>query len=369
MLERTLAVIKPGACNRRSAGEIFSEIENAMGYKVIRAKYFHMDLDTAHEFYKEHAGRPYYDGLIAHTTSGPCMAIELEGENVIKRWRDWIGPTKDATWGALRYKYGSSTSTADNALHGSDSVESAAREIKLVFDSNKALVEKLTNELKRVLGDIGKQHILDFSHLLPPPCPPSCGFPRKERPFILGRQPDLGYFETELTGGREIPKLPTFAEIMDGWRRPVEAPTPSIQFKRIEDVKGLAAKLPIRAKEGDSGLDLYAAEDRLIRTGQAVKVSTGWKIELPAKFEAQIRPRSGMSSKGIMACFGTIDAGYRGELLATLFNITGEDYWVRAGDKIAQLVPMPVYDLPSCEVVGPLSESERGESGFGSTGR
>ncbi len=117
-------------------------------------------------------------------------------------------------------------------------------------------------------------------------------------------------------------------------------------------------------------MDLVSAEDKLIRKGCTVKVTTGWKIELPPSIEGQVRPRSGMSAKGIYAVFGTVDAGYRGEMFVTLFNSTSEEYWVHAGDKVAQMVPTPVLDdIAVCETVGNLTETDRGEAGYGSTGK
>lgn len=150
------------------------------------------------------------------------------------------------------------------------------------------------------------------------------------------------------------------------------------------------AHIPTRAHPGDSGLDLRAyfwhgPEPVTIYPGQTVKFGTAIAVELPEPelayarngswaevvgYEAQVRGRSGLSSKGIIACggIGTVDNGYRGEIGVALTN-TGstEKFVVNHGDKIAQLVVVPVV-YPDIEEVTELSETPRGDKGFGSTG-
>lgn len=128
------------------------------------------------------------------------------------------------------------------------------------------------------------------------------------------------------------------------------------------------ATVPTRARPGDSGLDLYAAEWVSIDPGQRRSVTTGIAIELPPGYEAQVRPRSGMTlAHGVVAALGTIDNGYRGTILVTLFNLSGSTFHVHRGDRIAQLVVAPVA-YPVVVEADSLSDTERGPSGFGSTG-
>lgn len=130
------------------------------------------------------------------------------------------------------------------------------------------------------------------------------------------------------------------------------------------------AKLPFRATPSATGYDLYACLDADLEVGQQpTRVPTGIAIEAPEGYDVQIRPRSGLSSQGVMAAFGTIDADYRGELLVTLYALPyREPHIVRTGDRIAQLVISRFADI-ELEEVSELAESERGAGGHGSTGR
>lgn len=130
------------------------------------------------------------------------------------------------------------------------------------------------------------------------------------------------------------------------------------------------AKLPERATEGASGLDLcaYLPDGEIILGIDPVRVPTGIAIELPEGYEAQVRPRSGLSLKGIGVSFGTIDSDYRGEVLVTMWVFgSRREYTVRHGDRIAQLVIARLAELPVVEV-DELTSSERGAGGHGSTG-
>lgn len=130
------------------------------------------------------------------------------------------------------------------------------------------------------------------------------------------------------------------------------------------------AKLPFRATPGATGYDLYACLDADVEIGQQpTRVPTGIAIETPEGYDVQIRPRSGLSSQGVMASYGTIDADYRGELLVTLYTLPYRGpHVVHNGDRIAQLV-ISRYASIDLEEVTELAESERGTGGHGSTGR
>ena len=131
--------------------------------------------------------------------------------------------------------------------------------------------------------------------------------------------------------------------------------------------------LPAYATEGSSGMDIRAnlEESLIIRPLQRALVPTGMFIEIPAGFEAQIRPRSGLALKQGITCLnspGTIDADYRGEIKVILINLSGEDQVVENGDRIAQAVFQRVERV-SWEEVNSISNSDRNEGGFGHTGK
>ena len=125
----------------------------------------------------------------------------------------------------------------------------------------------------------------------------------------------------------------------------------------------------------DLGFDVYALEDTVLVPNKPVRVRTGIavhyeKAESPQeKFGLLVRDRSSMASKGVIASGGVIDAGYRGELLVLLTSYgDGEAFAIKAGDKIAQLIPLPVLTAAGVVEVDALSTSSRGQGGFGSTG-
>lgn len=129
------------------------------------------------------------------------------------------------------------------------------------------------------------------------------------------------------------------------------------------------AIMPTRAHATDAGLDLYATEDRVIFTGNGVVFDTGVHIEFPHGYYGKIESKSGLNVKhGVVSCGGVIDEGYTGSITVKLYNLGEHVYIVRKGDKIAQLIIMP-YEAPELELVEQLEETERGENGFGSTGR
>ena len=130
--------------------------------------------------------------------------------------------------------------------------------------------------------------------------------------------------------------------------------------------------LPQASTEGAAGLDLRAAvtEPILISPGERRLIPTGWRIALPAGFEAQVRPRSGLALRhGILIpnAPGTIDADYRGEIQVILMNAETVDFEIRRGDRIAQLVIAPVV-RPDWVEVETLDATGRDDGGFGHTG-
>ena len=128
--------------------------------------------------------------------------------------------------------------------------------------------------------------------------------------------------------------------------------------------------LPKYAHEGDAGMDLYSAEYLVLKPGERKVVSAGIKIAVPEGYEAQIRPKSGLTlNHGITVLNtpGTIDAGYRGTVGVILINHSNEDFKIEKGSKIAQIVINKIETV-EVEEVEELDETKRGEGGFGSTG-
>ena len=121
--------------------------------------------------------------------------------------------------------------------------------------------------------------------------------------------------------------------------------------------------------EEDAGMDLRSVERVVLAPGVAQGVPTGIAIELPAGYEAQVRPRSGMALKhSVTVNFGTIDPGYRGEIRVVMFSLSAGDYVIEKGDRIAQLLVVR-YEAVEWEEGDELGESQRGAGGFGSSGR
>lgn len=137
------------------------------------------------------------------------------------------------------------------------------------------------------------------------------------------------------------------------------------------DIPIIAAHPPTYSHPGDAGADLVAAEAVLLEPGQRALVGTGVRIALPSGYAAFVVPRSGLAAKHgitIVNAPGTVDAGYRGEIKVSLLNTDAhEAYQVSVGDRIAQLVVMPVT-IAQFVPVEELPESVRGDGGFGSTG-
>jgi len=130
------------------------------------------------------------------------------------------------------------------------------------------------------------------------------------------------------------------------------------------------AVMPGYAHEGDSGMDLYSVEDTVIKASQVKTVKTGLAIAMPKGFEAQVRPKSGLAAKfgiTVLNTPGTVDSGYRGEIMVIMANHGMEDYRVEKGKKIAQMVIAKV-EQAEVEETQELDETTRNEGGFGSTG-
>jgi len=133
--ERTLSIIKPDAVAKNVIGEIYSRFEKA-GLSIVAAKMMHLTQEQAEGFYAEHKERPFFNDLVAFMTSGPVVVQVLEGEGAIAKNRDLMGATnpKEAEAGTIRADFASSIDA--NAVHGSDSAESAEREIAYFFNDN-----------------------------------------------------------------------------------------------------------------------------------------------------------------------------------------------------------------------------------------
>ncbi|MEX0615092.1 MAG: nucleoside-diphosphate kinase [Methylophaga sp.] len=131
-IERTLSIIKPDAVAKNVIGEIYSRFEKA-GLSVVAARMVHLSQQQAEGFYAEHKERPFFGDLVSFMTSGPVMIQVLEGDDAVIKNRDLMGATnpKDAAAGTIRADFASSID--ENAAHGSDSAESAAREIAYFF--------------------------------------------------------------------------------------------------------------------------------------------------------------------------------------------------------------------------------------------
>lgn len=129
------------------------------------------------------------------------------------------------------------------------------------------------------------------------------------------------------------------------------------------------AKMPTRAHETDAGLDLYCRDDKYIPSFGSASFDTGVHIELPPGFYGKIESKSGLNvNHSIVSCGGVIDEGYTGSIVVKLYNLGDNHYHIMDGDKIAQLIIQP-YMTPELVKVEQLSESDRGNHGFGSSGR
>ena len=133
--ERTLSIIKPDAVAKNVVGQILSRFEGA-GLQVVALKMQQLSKEQAEGFYAEHSERPFFNDLVAFVTSGPVCVQVLEGENAVLTNRDLMGATnpQEAEAGTIRADFAQSIDA--NAVHGSDSTTSAAREVAYFFDDN-----------------------------------------------------------------------------------------------------------------------------------------------------------------------------------------------------------------------------------------
>ncbi len=134
-IERTLSIIKPDAVGHNIIGEIFRRFEGA-GLRIVAAKMLHLTRQQAEEFYAIHKERPFFGDLVRYMQTGPIMVQVLEGENAIEKNRELMGATdpQQAAPGTIRADFASSVE--ENAVHGSDSPETAAQEIPFFFDES-----------------------------------------------------------------------------------------------------------------------------------------------------------------------------------------------------------------------------------------
>ena len=143
--------------------------------------------------------------------------------------------------------------------------------------------------------------------------------------------------------------------------------TVKVRVKRLSP----DAKIPKAAKAGDVAFDLYSTIDYELRPGERFAIPIGIAVEIPPGFEGQVRPRSGLALKEgvtVLNTPGTVDSGYRGEVHTIMINHNQESFTITKGMRISQLAIRPVPEVEFIEV-DELSDTERGEGGFGSTGK
>lgn len=151
MAERTFVAIKPDGVKRNLIGKIVTRFEEK-GYKIIGLKMLHATKEMAAKHYAEHEGKPFYPRLISYITSGPIVAMVVEGENIIAESRKMMGATRpeEAEAGTIRFQY--AISKEYNVIHGSDSPTSAEREISIYFKEEElcsdwtTMLEMITND-------------------------------------------------------------------------------------------------------------------------------------------------------------------------------------------------------------------------------
>jgi nucleoside-diphosphate kinase len=132
-MERTLSIIKPDGVGKGLTGEIVRRLEQA-GFRICAMKMVRLTGDQARMFYSVHRGRPFYDSLVEFMTSGPIVAMVIEGENAVRTYRELMGATnpKEALPGTIRRDFAGDVEK--NIVHGSDALETAAQEIRFFFN-------------------------------------------------------------------------------------------------------------------------------------------------------------------------------------------------------------------------------------------
>ena len=136
--ERTYAMVKPDGVKRGLVGEVVKRLEQK-GFTLVGMKLMQIGQETAQTHYGEHEGKPFFEDLVSFITSGPVVAMVVEGENAIGEWRKMMGATnpKDAELGTIRGDY--ATTIDENVVHGSDAPATAEREIGIFFEEGELL--------------------------------------------------------------------------------------------------------------------------------------------------------------------------------------------------------------------------------------
>ncbi len=134
-MERTFLMVKPDGVQRGLVGDVVSRMENR-GLRIVAMKMIHLDRNTAEEHYAEHAGKDFYEPLLEYITSGPVVAMAVEGDSAISLIRKMVGETdpQDANPGTIRGDFG--IDVGRNIVHAADSPESAERELDIFFDQS-----------------------------------------------------------------------------------------------------------------------------------------------------------------------------------------------------------------------------------------
>lgn len=128
------------------------------------------------------------------------------------------------------------------------------------------------------------------------------------------------------------------------------------------------AYMPVRAHKDDAGLDLRSPDTFIVKAGKSLKIDSGVHVEIPAGYAGFLKAKSGLNVKYGITCTGVIDAGYTGSIVVKLYNNGSDDVLFERGDKLTQLVILPIV-CPDLVQVDSLEDTERGDAGFGSTGR
>jgi dUTP pyrophosphatase len=140
-------------------------------------------------------------------------------------------------------------------------------------------------------------------------------------------------------------------------------------IEKIEVLKvSSEATLPTRAHPEDAGMDMYSLEDVILEPSQGKVTKTGIAMAIPQGFVGMVADRSSLAKRGVKTAGGIIDAGYRGEIMICLWNISGEPIQLKRGERIAQLLILPIA-TPAVVEVAKLDDTQRGAGGFGSTGK
>ena len=128
------------------------------------------------------------------------------------------------------------------------------------------------------------------------------------------------------------------------------------------------AKMPTKAHRADAGFDLYSRETVIVSAKESATFNTGVHMQIPEGFVGFLKSKSGLNVKHGITSEGVIDSGYTGSIVVKLYNHSGKDYKVQIGDKISQIVLLPIL-ITDLELVKDFENSERGNNGFGSSGR